>query len=157
MFPAHTCRKTGERRTMLLRKLEKGDFDKGFFEVLGKLTVVGDVSKKDFEERFTEINNNPVYQIIVIELDGKIVGTTTLLLEQKFVHSCGIVGHIEDVVTKNGYEGRGIGSALVKYAIAFAEASGCYKVILDCSNENVLFYEKFDFKKKENQMRLDLF
>jgi len=29
---------------------------------------------------------------------------------------------------------------------------GCYKIILDCSEKNVPFYEKCGFKKKEVQM-----
>ena len=37
-----------------------------------------------------------------------IIGSTTLLIEQKFIHDGGKVGHIEDVVTRKGYEGFGI-------------------------------------------------
>ena len=33
-----------------------------------------------------------------------------------------------------------------------AERMGCYKVILDCSEENQPFYEKCEFKRKEVQM-----
>ena len=31
---------------------------------------------------------------------------------------------------------------------------GCYKVILDCAEKNVPFYEKCNFKRKEQQMAL---
>ena len=41
------------------------------------------------------------------------IGATTLLVEQKFIHSGGKAGHIEDVVTRKGFEGLGIGSALI--------------------------------------------
>jgi glucosamine-phosphate N-acetyltransferase len=30
--------------------------------------------------------------------------------------------------------------------------AGCYKIILDCSEKNVQFYEKCGFKKKEVEM-----
>ena len=33
-----------------------------------------------------------------------------------------------------------------------AREAGCYKVILDCSDSNVKFYEKCGFQKKEVQM-----
>ena len=35
-----------------------------------------------------------------------------------------------------------------------AKRSGCYKVILDCAEKNVGFYEKLGFVKKEIQMAL---
>ena len=43
--------------------------------------------------------------------------------------------------------GRVIG-ALMK----FAEEAGCYKVILDCGESNVAFYEKCGLTRKEVQM-----
>ena len=33
-----------------------------------------------------------------------------------------------------------------------ADHLGCYKLILDCSESNVKFYEKCGFKRKEIQM-----
>ena len=35
---------------------------------------------------------------------------------------------------------------------AFAEEVGCYKVILDCGEERVPFYEKCGLERKEVQM-----
>jgi len=36
--------------------------------------------------------------------------------------------------------------------VEHAKAKGCYKVILDCSAENVAFYEKCGLERKEVQM-----
>ena len=77
------------------------------------------------------------------------------MIEKKFIHSCGKVAHIEDVVTRKGYEGIGIGSALVERALEFSANLGCYKVILDCSESNVAFYEKNGFKRYGVAMRYD--
>jgi len=33
-------------------------------------------------------------------------------------------------------------------------AQGCYKIILDCNDKNVGFYQKCGFKQKEIQMAL---
>ena len=68
----------------------------------------------------------------------------------------GRVGHIEDVATKKGYEGLGIGRALVGRSLRFAPQMKCYKVILDCSEKNVPFYKKIGFKKYGLSMRYDL-
>jgi len=36
--------------------------------------------------------------------------------------------------------------------VAAAQAAGCYKVILDCSDDNVDFYAKAGFQRKEVHM-----
>ena len=80
----------------------------------------------------------------------------TLIVELKFTHQCGKVGHIEDVVTDSSVRGRGFGKRLVKRLLSEAAKLGCYKVILDANEKNVAFYEKCGFAKKEFQMRHDL-
>lgn len=88
--------------------------------------------------------------------DGEVIGTTTLLVEKKFIHRGGLVGHIEDVAVANGYQGRGVGSSLVEAAVRRAKEIGCYKCILDCRPELVGFYEGLGFSRHEVGMRLDL-
>ncbi len=56
-----------------------------------------------------------------------VIGTTTLLVEPKFIFSGGRVGHIEDVAVRTGYQRRGIGFKLVKYATEQAELMGCVR------------------------------
>jgi len=38
-------------------------------------------------------------------------------------------------VTREGFEGNGVGKALMNAAIEEAKNCGCYKIILDCDNE----------------------
>ena len=74
------------------------------------------------------------------------VGTTTLLIEPKFINGGMIVGYIEDVSVRQGYEGLGIGSQLVTYATNDAILhEGCRKVLLYCSEKNIPFYEKLGY------------
>ena len=104
-----------------------------------------------------QIKSYPLYKIFVAVKndDTEIIGSITLLIEQKFIHDGGKSGHIEDVVTRREYEGMGVGSALVSAALAFAKEKNCYKVILDCSEKNVPFYEKIGFRRNEISMRYD--
>jgi glucosamine-phosphate N-acetyltransferase len=88
------------------------------------------------------------------EVEG-VVGTVTLLVEDKFIHSGGRVGHIEDVVVRPGFEKQGIGGALVQHAIEEARKLGCYKVILNCFERLVPFYEQLGFRRHDVGMRLD--
>jgi len=142
-----------------VREMSEADLKKGFFETLGNLAEIGMI-KNDQETAkriLQQVMSSPFYKIFVAaKTDGEIIGSNTLLIEQKFIHNGGKVGHIEDVVTKSGYEGMGVGRALVAKALAFAAEMKCYKVILDCSEENVQFYRKMGFKEHGLSMRHDL-
>ena len=139
-----------------IKELTKKDLDQshGYLETLSNLAEVGNLSRKRMEEILEKIKLQGFYIFIAITDDEQILGTITLLLEQKFIHNGGIAGHIEDVVTRKSYEGIGVASALIKKAIQIAQESGCYKVILDCENKLIPFYEKFGFQKKENCMKM---
>lgn len=79
---------------------------------LKTLTILGNIDSNDAKKRFREISSDPNYIIKVAEVDGKIVGTTTLFVELKFIHELGKVVHIEDVVTDKKFQGYGIGKKL---------------------------------------------
>lgn len=44
---------------------------------------------------------------------SQIIAAATLLIERKFIHQCGSVGHIEDVVVDQGYRGQRLGQRSV--------------------------------------------
>lgn len=90
------------------------------------------------------------------EVDGRVVGTIRLLFEPKFYHAGREAAHIEDVATHPDYLGRGISSALIKYSLDLCRQKGCYKVILDCSDNLVGFYKKFGFAEFQNCLRISL-
>ena len=122
---------------IIIREIQEADLEKGFLESLDNLKKASDLEK-----------NNA-------EIDGKIVGSTTLLIEQKFIHKGGLVGHIEDVVVKEGFERRQIGVRIVESLLDLAKKRGCYKTILDCNDDVKEFYEKIGFKHESNGMRFN--
>lgn len=63
---------------------------------------------------------------------------------------------IEDVWTKEECRRQGLASDVVKKMINIASERGCYKVVLNCSDENISFYERFGFSKNQNGMRLNI-
>lgn len=142
-----------------VRKLKEEDFSNGFFETLSNLSEVGKIKDEIdvAKEILNRINKEENYKIIVAEdkVTNQIIGTATLLIEQKFIHSGGKAGHIEDVATRHGYEGKGIGRKIVKELIKIAKESKCYKVTLDCDENVVGFYEKLGFKKHQIMMRIN--
>ena len=121
------------------RLLEKEDFNKGFLKLLQQLTIIGNVTKSDFLNRFMNILDNKNHLIYVLEKDSKIVSCATLFIEPKFIHDCGFVGHIEDVVIDKAYRGQNLGKQIINFLTNKAEELGCYKILLDCYDKNVGF------------------
>ena len=136
-----------------IRDIVESDIDIGFLESLDHLRKASNLDRETARNILKKIIENPDHIIHVAEIDGKIVGSTTLLIEQKFIHDGGKVGHIEDVVVSKEYEGRGIGIKLVTSLLQVASTKNCYKTILDCKDELIPFYERIGFKQESNQMR----
>ena len=126
------------------RRLEKADYDKNYLELLKQLTTVGDISKEKYEMAFDKIGA----QVWVVEFEEKIIASVSLLLEQKVIHECGIVGHLEDVVVDRDYRKYGLGKFIIERIIKIARERGCYKLIGDCKSELLGFYEKNGFESK---------
>jgi len=140
---------------IIIREIEEGDLEKGFLETLDFLRNASDLDKNKANEILKKIKQNPNHIIYVAIDNKKIVGSTTLLIEQKFIHDGGLVGHIEDVVVRKDYEGNGIGIKLVTSMLERAKEKNCYKTILDCKDDVKQFYERIGFKRESNCMRYD--
>ena len=84
---------------LVLRNLCSEDYNAGFCELLGQLTTIGEIPFSFFERRMHEIEESKRQHMLVLEdrETGRIVATGTLLIEKKFIHEAGLLGHIEDV------------------------------------------------------------
>ena len=138
-----------------IRILEEKDLFTGFLTSLDSLKKASDLNEEKAKDVFKKIKSNPNHQIFVVILDDKVIGSTTLLIEPKFIHQGGKVGHIEDVVIAKEFQGSGIGEKLINFVLDYAKKNDCYKTILDCSDDVKPFYEKIGFKKHSNGMRFD--
>jgi glucosamine-phosphate N-acetyltransferase len=132
-----------------IREIEEEDIDNGLLEVYRENFRLGDLRKAAAKAILKEIKTNPLHKIFVAVTNdnhGWVIGTTTLLVEPKFIFSGGKVGHIEDVSVKMEYQRRG----LVTHATNQAALMGCVKTVLDCSDENVPFYQKIGYCYQDN-------
>lgn len=144
-----------------IREIKEKDIDNGrLLEVLENLPL-GELRKPAAKAILKEINSNPLHKIFVAVIQestsphhGLVIGTTTLLVEPKFIFAGGRVGHIEDVAVRKGYERKGVGSKLVHHATEMAKTMGCIKTILDCSDETMPFYEKLGYVYQDNCMSI---
>jgi glucosamine-phosphate N-acetyltransferase len=140
---------------VLIREIQESDLEKGFLNCLDNLRIASDLENNTAKNILRQILDDSNHIIHVAELDDKIVGSTTLLIEQKFIHKGGLVGHIEDVVVSKGLERKEIGRRIVESLLDVAKDRGCYKTILDCKDDVKEFYEKIGFKHESNCMRFD--
>jgi len=143
----------------MIRKLRRGDVGGAYFELLCQLS--GEVRENynfmlDVARFWPIYQGNNLHQIFVYEDEGEIVGTATLLVENKLLHYGSRVGHIEDVVVNKHKRLKGVGRELIEKCVEHAKYTQCYKIILDCSDDNVPFYESCGFRVAERCMRLDL-
>ena len=140
---------------LIIREIIESDLENGFLESLDNLRQSSNLEPNSARNILKKILENENHIIHVAELNGKIVGSTTLLIEQKFIHEGGFVGHIEDVVVNKEFEGQGIGMKLVLSLLDVAKEKKCYKTILNCEDKLIPFYEKIGFKQKSTEMRFD--
>lgn len=140
---------------MIIRRLRKQDLQKGFLETLENLTQAGTISPKKLSAIISATFRNKDYFVFVAEEKGQIIGTASCLLSQRFIHRGGKVAHVEDVAVRKGWQGKGIGSKLMKTVVKEAKKQGCYKAILNCKKELESFNQRFGFKThKEINMRI---
>ena len=83
--------------------------------------------------------------MIVDNASKRVIGSGSLIIEKKFIRQLGTAGHIEDIVVQEQYRGRHLGLKIIELLKQLANINKCYKVILDCNQKNVGFYEKVSF------------
>lgn len=138
-----------------IRKLQKKDIYNGFLLSLDSLRQSSHMKPAKANAIFEKISKNP-HQVIYVAVQGsQVIGSASILIEQKFIHDGGKVGHIEDVSVRKEFQGMGVGQKVVKALLEHAQKEGCYKTILDCTDDLIPFYKKIGFKRHSNSMRFD--
>jgi len=107
-------------------------------------------TKEQFVETLDLINRSS--EIWIIEKDDDLIATGTIIYESKFIFNISKVAHIEDICVQSKYRGQGFGKLMVKHLVELSKNNKCYKVVLECSEDNSHFYEKCGFEKRGLQM-----
>jgi GNAT superfamily N-acetyltransferase len=112
--------------------------------------VIGNINDK---EVIGNINDKEVIGVIGnIDKSFEIVGSGTIIIEQKIIRGGKSVGHIEDIVVKKNFRGKKISQNILNLLKDYAEKKNCYKVILDCVGDVVPVYKSNGFEVKGVQM-----
>jgi GNAT superfamily N-acetyltransferase len=134
----------------LMRQLEEGG--------TGYPPSDGDLTERQ-RQAFEEIDRNPNYRLLVVEDQGRVVGTTILMIVPNLSAGGRSRAIVENVVVDAGARGRRYGERLMAYCREQAEAAGCFKLQLASNNRRVdahRFYERLGYAHTHHGYSLPL-
>jgi len=108
---------------------------------------------------FAEIDSNPDQMLVAAERDGVILGTMQLTFIPGMAFRGAWRMQIEAVRIAGAARGQGLGSEMIRWAIAQARARGCRMVQLTSMRSRThahRFYEKLGFEISHVGMKLKL-
>lgn len=132
---------------MIFRKLELKDFI-NFKELINDFRNTN-FTLNQYADFILRENNTVIY---VLEDNNILYAAGTILFEKKFIHNFSIYAHIEDIIVKKEYQGKGLGKLLLENLIKTCKIEKVYKILLDCETKLIPFYEKCGFTDKGHQM-----
>tara|TARA_B110000037_G_scaffold216556_1_gene275916 strand:+ start:2542 stop:2943 length:402 start_codon:yes stop_codon:yes gene_type:complete len=113
------------------------------YESYKKLTN-SDLSYDKYNYFIENVLNDNHIMILLFE-NNNIIGTGTLLIEEKLTNGGYKCGHIENVLINKKYRGNKYGQKLIHYLVDLAKKKKCYRVVLICKKELEKFYTKNNF------------
>ena len=102
------------------------------------------------------LNQRHMILVVVDENTDAVVGTGTLLIEEKLTHGGCRMGHIENILINPDNRSQKLGEKLVKKLLDVAVNNNCYRVDLNCDEKLEKFYNKTGLQKRQ-QMSMSIF
>ena len=131
---------------MDIRKLEKNDY-KNYLNLMNQFRPIQQNLDFDtFSNIYDQIfKSNEIY---VALMDKNIIGSITVIYEQKFINNCALYAHIEDIIVDENFRNNKIGSKLLNYVKKKALDKNCFKCTLVCNKDVANFYFKNNFEDR---------
>ena len=108
---------------------------------------------------FEQIDGSPYFELMVAEMDGRIVGTFHLIFIPSVSFQGGLRAQVESVRVDVPLRSQGIGKQMMEWAIERARQRGAHVVQLTTHNARVdahRFYERLGFKGSHLGMKISL-
>jgi GNAT superfamily N-acetyltransferase len=112
-----------------------------------------------YREAFTAIDADPNNELVVVELDGEVIGVLQLTYIPYLTYQGGWRALIEGVRIDSRFRSGGLGRRLFEWAIARAVERGCHMVQLTSDKarpDAIRFYESLGFIASHEGMKLPL-
>jgi GNAT superfamily N-acetyltransferase len=110
-------------------------------------------------EAFEEIDRDPNNGVYVAEDDGAVVGTFHLTFIRQISNAGRLIAQVESVNVAKRARSRGVGTAMMNWAVAEARRRGCLRVQLTTNVARIdahRFYERLGFTATHKGMKLYL-
>ena len=110
-----------------------------------------------YAEALAKIADDPDNALMVAELEGSVVGAFHLTVIQYVANRGGRVAQVENVIVDPDARGRGIGEAMMRWAIDESRRLGCFRVQLTSNKVRKRahrFYERLGFVATHEGMKL---
>jgi glucosamine-phosphate N-acetyltransferase len=129
-------------KNISIRAIVQSDMD----EVIELLQSISEFkpSKSDFLPMWNSFCEQANVHSLVAVMNSQIVGYGSIVIEKKI--RGGKMGHIEDIVSHSMFQKKAIGKAVVDALFNVAKANDCYKIVLQCKEHNIKFYEKCGYE-----------
>jgi len=140
---------------MTIRKATPADAEALYDLYQNHLTAYSPEEAQDmalWREKLARFESDPLYHLLVGELNGQIVSSVTLVITENLSHNLRPYALVENVVTHVDYRGRHCATALMNRAAEIAQAHGCYKIMLltgSKKGETLRFYENCGYNRND--------
>ncbi|MGC1404340.1 MAG: GNAT family N-acetyltransferase [Thermodesulfobacteriota bacterium] len=128
-------------------------------EVAGSRESLTDPIAESYVAAFEAISADPNHGLFVADKEGEIMGTFQLSFIPNMTYQGGWRAQIEGVMVSTNLRNQGIGTAMIRWAIARARERDCLLVQLTSFNERTKahqFYGKLGFVFSHQGAKLDL-
>ena len=112
-----------------------------------------------YQAAFEQVESDPRSRLIVAEEDGQVAGTLQLNMLPGLSRRGMLRAQVEGVRVASAYRGRGLGRAMIEWAIGAAREQGCGLVQLTSDkrrHDAVRFYESLGFTASHEGLKLPL-
>jgi GNAT superfamily N-acetyltransferase len=123
------------------------------------IDIWGSLTLKDARKVYKKMKGYPNYKVYLAESDGVILGTFALLIMDNLANGGIPSGVVEDVAVAPASQGKGIGKAMMQFAINECQHLGCYKMMLSTNKKRKMahkFYESLGFSRHGFSYRVAL-
>lgn len=138
---------------MQVRIAEQRDYQQ-LLRLYQQLNPEDPVGTLEVKNAFDEILRSPAFKLVVAESNDTLVGSCYLNVIPNMTRAGRPYALIENVITDAALRNKGIGKAVMAFAVELAVNEGCYKVMLMTGRKDPqvhTFYESCGFSKDAKQ------